>query len=912
MNLYFLSKTMGKILVGLLLLVQTSSFAQLLITFPVNRSVFQRNNSGGGIIPIAGTFQTRVDRIDARLVPVKGGFQVDWIPISFNPNFGSFSGSIYAIGGWYKLEVRAIRDGGVVASVFLEKVGIGEVFLIAGQSNAQGYEGRGNPPAADDRVNVITNFYSFGQITDVPFPVISHLDENIKIAPLGNGSWCWGKLGDLLAAKLDVPIMFFNAAFEALGIEEWRKSADGEPGRDFYSGNYAKPGYPFENIRKSMHYYSNMFGVRAILWHQGETDNDKGTSFEVYKDALQYVIQRSRNDSGRDVSWVVSKASRTRRGTSQTIIEAQKAVIQSYPNVFDGPETDGITYRSDGVHFDSFSLVQLAEAWNDKLNNDFFLRSNPIPCSAPLYFQMTCNPDDTNNPLTLFMPDGFKEYAWTNGFGNINNSSSVSLKSGFFRGKAIDYLGNVYYTAGVNYGDNVIPAKPFLIAEGTTSFCQGGSVTLRSSLDEEIIWSTGEYTSSIVVSQPGTYYINKFNFLGCTNTSNGVNITVYPTPEARIIPEGPTTFCADKQVTLRSVANAGNLWNNGQSSPSISVSQSGEYFLKVKNEFGCENISDKIAITVNPMPEQPTIVADGPTVFCADTVVNLTSSVLNDIAWNTGENLSKLRIDKSGDFFVTAKNQFGCERVSNMISVKVNPIPAKPSITASGLTTFCRGDSVALTATNSVGYRWNNTQTIQQLSVKSSGVFSVKIIDENGCVSPPSDEVSVDVKDNPQSIEVLQSGTYTLEALTAGVFDTKFEWVKDGVLLPAQEKSIKGRQAGMYAVKGSILYTLKDGSTLRCYSSLSNPYKYTIDPSNGGAVIFPNPVSDDKVSIETLEDLENVEIKFYDPRGFVIRNFTVDKFDARKTLNLSNLAMGLYIVSIKNKDFSVLKRVFVE
>lgn len=903
---------MKRILVALCLLAHSSVFAQLMITFPMNRAVFQRNNSGGGVIPIAGTFQTRVDRVDARLISIKGGSTVDWIPISVNPNFGSFSGGIYVVGGWYKLEVRAIRNNDVIATAIIDKVGLGEVFLIAGQSNAQGYEGRGNPPALDDRVNVITNFYSFGQVTEVPFPVVGHLDENIKLAPLGNGSWCWGKLGDLLAAKLDVPVMFFNAAFEALGIEEWSKSADGESGRDFYSGNYAKPGYPFENIRKSMHNYANMFGVRAVLWHQGETDNDKGTSFDVYKNALQYVIQRSRNDSGRDVSWMVSKASRTRRGTSQTILEAQRAVIREYPNVFNGPDTDDITHRSDGVHFESFSLIQLAEAWNERLNQDFFVRSNPVPASTPLHFQMNCNPDNASAPLNIIMPDGFKEYRWTNGFGDLNNNSNILVKNGFFRGKAIDYIGNVYYTAGVNYVGEVLPEKPSVSAEGTTEFCQGGSVRLTASADQEISWNTGEFNRSIVVTQPGYYSVNKFNYLGCFNVSNGINITVYPNPEAKIIAEGPTTFCQDNSVNLRSTSETGNLWNTGLSNQSIRVERSGEYFLKVKNSFGCESTSEKINVTVNPKPQKPFITADGPTVFCADTSVNIASDVTNEIAWNTGETFPKLKITNSGSFFVTATNQFGCQEISNSITIKVNPIPQKPNITPDGPTVFCQGDSVSLEATRSAGYIWNNNHTEQAFKVGRSGVFSVKIRDENGCISPTSDEVSVNVKDNPLSISILQSGPYTLETLTNGQFDSKFEWSKDGVALADSDNVIKARQTGAYAVRGSIFYILEDGTSLRCYSKTSDPYNFRIDPSDDGARLFPNPATEDLIYTETLDDLEDVLITFYDMKGAVVREFNVDKFDSRKTLRLKFLPMGNYLVTIKNKDFRVLKRVFVE
>ncbi|HEY1056732.1 MAG TPA: T9SS type A sorting domain-containing protein, partial [Emticicia sp.] len=221
-------------------------------------------------------------------------------------------------------------------------------------------------------------------------------------------------------------------------------------------------------------------------------------------------------------------------------------------------------------------------------------------------------------------------------------------------------------------------------------------------------------------------------------------------------------------------------------------------------------------------------------------------------------------------------------------------------------------DSVNLSATQSVGYIWNNNRTTQSFNVGLSGVFSVKVRDENGCVSPVSDEVSVTVKDNPLNIGIFQSGPYTLEALTNGPFDSTFEWYKEGTALIKQERVIKAKESGTYTLRGSILYLLDNGESLRCYSKTSEPYIFKIDSSDDGARIFPNPATGDQVNIETLQDLEDVQITFYDVRGTIVREFKVYKFDSRKTLKLGSLPTGNYIVTITNKDFKVLKRVFVE
>jgi hypothetical protein len=902
---------MKKTFLSLLFLVHTAIFAQVTITFPANRSIFQRNQSNGAVIPIGGSYQRHIDRVDARLIPINGGNAVDWTPIAVNPNFGTFIGGIYANGGWYKLEIRAMRGGNIIGTSFLEKVGVGEVFIISGQSNAQGYDGSGKA-ATDDRVNCVSNYYSYGEIAEPPFPVISQLTDNVKIAPLGRGAWCWGRLGDLLAQKLNVPILFINTAYEAMGIEDWSKSADGERGFNYYTGNYERPGYPFENLKKSLHYYANMFGVRTVLWHQGETDNDKRTTTQKYREALEYLIYRSRTETGKNISWMISKVSRVRNGTYQPVIDAQNLVIQSYPNVFEGPETDVITGRTDGVHFEENSLMQLAESWDNKLDINFLNSSNPLPASFPLFFYLYCNLDNKDKPFKIFMPDGFKLYYWTNGSTDLTNSAIIETGTGYYRGKAIDYLGNVYYTPEVNYSSLAIPEKPNLSIDGSTSFCEGGSVRIISSVDADITWSNGEHNQSIIVNQPGYYSVRLYNHLGCSSGSDGVEVSILPKPEVNIIADGTTVFCSDKIVNLSSNAPNGNLWNNGETKQTITIHTSGEYAVTARNEFGCENTSSKINVTVNPLPEKPIVSSDGPTVFCADKSIQLLSNVLNDISWNTGEKMPNLTIAKTGEYFVTAKNEFGCENTSNIVSVKVNPLPSKPIITASGPTTFCEGESVTLTATANEAYRWNNAKITNNQTVKTSAIFSVKVIDQNGCISPSSDETSVIVKSVPLGIGILQTGTYTLESVANGFYDLKYEWSKDGLVLPNDNALIKAKETGDYTVRGSFLYQLGGGETLRCFSSPSASYKFIIDPSNKGLSIFPNPIPKDILNMETLEDHENALVSFYDLRGLLIKEEIVLKFDSKKVFDMKDMPRGTLLIGIKAKDFNVVKRVFIE
>lgn len=178
--------------------------AQVSITWPTSRTVLQRDKNNSATVYVRGTYARPTDRIEIQLRAINGGATSGWITIQNNPQGGSFAGQVDWTGGWYELEVRGWWGDQIVGSSTLDRVGIGEVFLIAGQSNAQGYLGYGGPGAGDDRVNCI-NFYNLDAPYDLPKPDFVHLNSDSYISPRGNSAWAWGRLGDLLASRLGVP-----------------------------------------------------------------------------------------------------------------------------------------------------------------------------------------------------------------------------------------------------------------------------------------------------------------------------------------------------------------------------------------------------------------------------------------------------------------------------------------------------------------------------------------------------------------------------------------------------------------------------------------------------------------------------------------------------------------------------------
>ena len=205
---------------------------QISISYPTTRAVFQRNNSNQTSIYIAGNYTSMVDRVEARAItrPMtpSQGVSLNWTTIQTNPSNGYFYGTLNLTGGWYDIEVKCWLGSVLVGTASVQRIGVGEVFLIAGQSNATGdsylaSQGNYGPQANDDRVSVVN--YNLSNITNygscnLPAAEFSHLDSTLNIAPFGTSAWCWGALGDTLVKRLNVPIAFFTRAFHRKRMDE--------------------------------------------------------------------------------------------------------------------------------------------------------------------------------------------------------------------------------------------------------------------------------------------------------------------------------------------------------------------------------------------------------------------------------------------------------------------------------------------------------------------------------------------------------------------------------------------------------------------------------------------------------------------------------------------------------------------
>lgn len=295
-------------------------------------------------------------------------------------------------------------------------------------------------------------------------------------------------------------------------------------------------------------------------------------------------------------------------------------------------------------------------------------------------------------------------------------------------------------------------ASPSITITGNINFCEGDSVILRSSKSENYMWSTGEKTQEIVVKQSGIYSVNVVSS-SCSKSSEFITVNVIPFPKAKINKEGNESLCAGDFVTLNAeTSNSFTYkWSTGETTSSIIAKESGVYKLKVSNSNGCVD-STSTSLKFNPLPVS---IAGADKSICefSDVGIQIGSETVagNIYSWSPAAGLSDATLANpvanpsiTTTYSLKVTNSSGCSKVSNPVTIKVNPVP-KAKINTIGKTVLCDGDSVILNSetSNTDSYRWSTGANSSSIIVKKSGVYSLYATNKEGCIDTASTLITV-------------------------------------------------------------------------------------------------------------------------------------------------------------------------
>ena len=317
---------------------------------PRELQVVQRHSTASGEVLVSGKVSGDADKVEARFTgkAADGKDLPDqWHAIAYNSIANSFFGKVpLAAGGWYKLEVRATRGGQLVGQpITLSKVGVGEVFVTAGQSNSTNC-GELKTTQTSGMVS------SFGgtswQIADDPQPGVHDKSQ---------GGSPWPAFGDAMYARYKVPIGIAATGHGGTSVVQW----DPKLGE----------GSLFMWMMHRVHQLGPR-GFRAVLWHQGESDVAMSTDEYVQK--LSALVAESKKQAGWDFPWFVAQVSyhNPEKPSHDTTRNAHKKIWDTGV-ALEGPDTDTLAddnrdMSGKGIHFSPKGLKAHGEMWRDKVS----------------------------------------------------------------------------------------------------------------------------------------------------------------------------------------------------------------------------------------------------------------------------------------------------------------------------------------------------------------------------------------------------------------------------------------------------------------------------------------------------------------------------------------------------------------
>ena len=195
-------------------------------------------------------------------------------------------------------------------------------------------------------------------------------------------------------------------------------------------------------------------------------------------------------------------------------------------------------------------------------------------------------------------------------------------------------------------------------------------------------------------------------------------------PEAIISADGAFVLCGGNDLTLNAPAGYQYLWSTGAQTESLTVSEEGDYNVRVTDlSSGCSSQSRTITVVQSP-DETPALSVIGSTEFCAGGSVQIAGPQgLTSYAWSNGETAQSITVDESGTYSLTIQGSCA-EFTSVPVSVQV----VAPGAPAADDVMIEEGNSAVLNATGSNVVWFEDAEGMIELAVGNE--FTTPVLSE--------------------------------------------------------------------------------------------------------------------------------------------------------------------------------------
>ena len=434
-----------------------------------------------------------------------------------------------------------------------------------------------------------------------------------------------------------------------------------------------------------------------------------------------------------------------------------------------------ITNEAGDYHLEVFKIAECRAASDVSVIN-FYQDVLPATASSNGSGSGNCN----GVVVTVSLDNSYSFYQWYRNGQIIPNANDATYQASI-GGCYSAYVQNQFgcdTTSTEVCLDYAFEDHPQIAAQGPTSFCDGGFVRLNSTVySDGMVWhKNGQViplvTAADYVARESGNYFTVVTKEGCTDTSNTIQVTVFPAPAVPTISPRDTASCDGSNVLLRATVTGNLQWYRdgnrlpGATNANYVASNTGAYSVVATSPNGCTN-ADTIFFTkfgldaVDISPDQSTVCSGKAKQLCSSVPIgNQWYFNGNPIGGATGE---CVWVSQPGQYYVI-NTQDTCVGYSDTVVVNQTFGQDKPVITVDGSDTFCPNELKKLTSTNAVQYQWMldgtpisgaNTKTYM---ASADGIYQVIATNQFGC-SDTSVFTNLYFYNGPQILNVEAKGS---------------------------------------------------------------------------------------------------------------------------------------------------------
>ena len=201
------------------------------------------------------------------------------------------------------------------------------------------------------------------------------------------------------------------------------------------------------------------------------------------------------------------------------------------------------------------------------------------------------------------------------------------------------------------------------------------------------------------------------------------------------------TFCNKvlKLVNPNNNEYSNYIWNTGATTPTLSVTQSGKYWLKATNIFGRTSTDTVIAQFPNyNLPPQNKVC------FGDSLLWNSQLHKSNfTFQWQDNSTDSLFKIKQAGNYYALITDKFGCSSQTPTLSINIDNFASTTSL--GNNVSLCAGNKIGLT-TNTISvasYTWNDGSHLPSLTINTTGQYFVAVTNTNNCIAKDTIAVTI-------------------------------------------------------------------------------------------------------------------------------------------------------------------------